>query len=326
MYLADLEDALAVFGPRLAQIYGQGETPMTITALSKADHADRDHPRWRERMQSVGAAAHRRRGPRRRRERPRTPHRRDRRGGGPRRRGDGRLLDRTRRHGRGVAGRLAAHRRRRQLRRRRVPDAAGPVEGPHHQRGDEHLSTGGRGGTAPPPRRPGRGRRRPARCGVGRGGGGLRRDRPTAPRRRPSTTSTGRASTTSPGSSGRRSTGSSTRCRRTTTARSSSGSCATSCDPRPKAPGNLAPPRGGRLMKLALYLPNFRDKVTVKELEDLTRTRRGARLRFGLDARPDRRPGSLRSGRAPVLLRHDGASSRRPCRCRRAVSGSRAGR
>ena len=56
MYLADLEDALAVFGPRFAQIYGQGETPMTITALSKADHADRDHPRWRDRMQSVGAA------------------------------------------------------------------------------------------------------------------------------------------------------------------------------------------------------------------------------------------------------------------------------
>ncbi|WP_040495943.1 AMP-binding protein [Ilumatobacter nonamiensis] len=54
MYLADLESALEVFGPRLAQIYGQGETPMTITALSKADHADRDHPRWRERMQSVG--------------------------------------------------------------------------------------------------------------------------------------------------------------------------------------------------------------------------------------------------------------------------------
>jgi long-chain acyl-CoA synthetase len=56
MYLSDLEEALAVFGPRLAQIYGQGETPMTITALSKADHADRDHPRWRERLQSVGVA------------------------------------------------------------------------------------------------------------------------------------------------------------------------------------------------------------------------------------------------------------------------------
>ena len=54
MYLADLEDALAVFGARLAQIYGQGETPMTITALSKADHADRDHPRWADRLQSVG--------------------------------------------------------------------------------------------------------------------------------------------------------------------------------------------------------------------------------------------------------------------------------
>ena len=56
MYLADLEEALAVFGPRLAQIYGQGETPMTITALSKGDHADREHPRWRERLQSVGTA------------------------------------------------------------------------------------------------------------------------------------------------------------------------------------------------------------------------------------------------------------------------------
>lgn len=54
MYLADLREALDVFGPKLAQIYGQGETPMTITALSKADHADRDHPSWIDRMQSVG--------------------------------------------------------------------------------------------------------------------------------------------------------------------------------------------------------------------------------------------------------------------------------
>ncbi len=54
MYLADLEVAIDVFGPRLAQIYGQGETPMTITALSKADHVARDHPRWRDRLQSVG--------------------------------------------------------------------------------------------------------------------------------------------------------------------------------------------------------------------------------------------------------------------------------
>ncbi len=56
MYLSDLDEALEVFGPRLAQIYGQGETPMTITALSKADHADRGHPRCSERLQSVGVA------------------------------------------------------------------------------------------------------------------------------------------------------------------------------------------------------------------------------------------------------------------------------
>ena len=46
--------ALDRFGPRLAQIYGQGEAPMTITTLSKQDIADRDHPRWRERLASAG--------------------------------------------------------------------------------------------------------------------------------------------------------------------------------------------------------------------------------------------------------------------------------
>lgn len=50
MYLADLQVALDRLGPRLAQIYGQGEAPMTITALSQADHAEGD-PR---RLQSVG--------------------------------------------------------------------------------------------------------------------------------------------------------------------------------------------------------------------------------------------------------------------------------
>ncbi|HUP96768.1 MAG TPA: AMP-binding protein [Usitatibacter sp.] len=54
MYLADLERATEAFGDRLAQIYGQGESPMTITVLSKAHHADRSHPRHRERIASVG--------------------------------------------------------------------------------------------------------------------------------------------------------------------------------------------------------------------------------------------------------------------------------
>lgn len=38
MYLADLQKSLALFGPKLYQIYGQGEAPMTITGLSKRDH------------------------------------------------------------------------------------------------------------------------------------------------------------------------------------------------------------------------------------------------------------------------------------------------
>ena len=54
MYLADLRAAMDAFGNRLVQIYGQGESPMTITALSKAHHADRAHPRHLERLASVG--------------------------------------------------------------------------------------------------------------------------------------------------------------------------------------------------------------------------------------------------------------------------------
>lgn len=56
MYVADIKTALDVFGPKFVQIYGQGESPMTITALSRADIADSDHPDWEARLASVGRA------------------------------------------------------------------------------------------------------------------------------------------------------------------------------------------------------------------------------------------------------------------------------
>ena len=54
MYVADLERALQLFGPRLYQLYGQGESPMTITGLTKRMHAEAAHPRWHERLGSCG--------------------------------------------------------------------------------------------------------------------------------------------------------------------------------------------------------------------------------------------------------------------------------
>ena len=54
MYVADLQRALRLFGPRLYQLYGQGESPMTITGLTKRMHADETHPRWHDRLGSCG--------------------------------------------------------------------------------------------------------------------------------------------------------------------------------------------------------------------------------------------------------------------------------
>lgn len=56
MYNADIIEAVDHFGPVFVQIYGQGECPMGISALSRADVADRSHPNWRARLQSVGRA------------------------------------------------------------------------------------------------------------------------------------------------------------------------------------------------------------------------------------------------------------------------------
>ncbi|MFW8593341.1 class I adenylate-forming enzyme family protein [Cribrihabitans neustonicus] len=56
MYLADIIEAVEQFGPVFAQVYGQGECPMGITALKRGEVADRTHPRWRERLAGVGRA------------------------------------------------------------------------------------------------------------------------------------------------------------------------------------------------------------------------------------------------------------------------------
>ncbi len=56
MYAADIVRAIDVLGDRFVQIYGQGESPMTITALSRAQLMDRSHPRYHARIASVGVA------------------------------------------------------------------------------------------------------------------------------------------------------------------------------------------------------------------------------------------------------------------------------
>ncbi len=56
MYAADIQRAMAVMGPRFVQIYGQGESPMVISSLSRAHLSDRLHPRHAQRLASVGIA------------------------------------------------------------------------------------------------------------------------------------------------------------------------------------------------------------------------------------------------------------------------------
>ncbi len=56
MYVEDCLRAIDALGPRLVQIYGQGEAPMTITALPREACADRGHPRYFDRLASSGVA------------------------------------------------------------------------------------------------------------------------------------------------------------------------------------------------------------------------------------------------------------------------------
>lgn len=56
MYVEDIRRGLEVMGNRFVQIYGQGESPMTITALSRFQLGNISHPRYLERIGSVGVA------------------------------------------------------------------------------------------------------------------------------------------------------------------------------------------------------------------------------------------------------------------------------
>jgi long-chain acyl-CoA synthetase len=56
MYAADIQRALRVMGPRFVQIYGQGESPMVGTALSRFHLSDTTHPEHAQRLASIGVA------------------------------------------------------------------------------------------------------------------------------------------------------------------------------------------------------------------------------------------------------------------------------
>lgn len=54
MLQQDILDYLERFGPKLAQLYGQGESPMTITGMPRDIYAQTDHPDWHARLSSAG--------------------------------------------------------------------------------------------------------------------------------------------------------------------------------------------------------------------------------------------------------------------------------
>ncbi len=56
MYLSDTLKAIELFGPKLVQIYGQGESPMTISVLPKRMFRDSGHPEYHKRLASAGIA------------------------------------------------------------------------------------------------------------------------------------------------------------------------------------------------------------------------------------------------------------------------------
>lgn len=56
MYMADIVNAVEIFGDIFVPIYGLGECRMAISVLSRQTVSDRGHLRWRECLASVGWA------------------------------------------------------------------------------------------------------------------------------------------------------------------------------------------------------------------------------------------------------------------------------
>ena len=56
MYAADIQRALRIMGQCFVQIYGQGESPMVGTALSRFHLSDTTHPEHAQRLASIGVA------------------------------------------------------------------------------------------------------------------------------------------------------------------------------------------------------------------------------------------------------------------------------
>ncbi len=54
MYVEDMKQAMEAFGPVLVQIYGQGESPMTISYLRREEHVTHGDPVAEQRLASAG--------------------------------------------------------------------------------------------------------------------------------------------------------------------------------------------------------------------------------------------------------------------------------
>ena len=174
---AKLAKAIEDWGPIFFQFYGQTEAPMVIAHLKKGEH----DPARPDRLASCGRPVpwmhvalldsdDQTRGAR--------SVRRDLHPWSAR---DDRLQGPARRDRRSAVGRLVAHRRRRPLRRRRLPVHRRPDQGHGDHRRLQRVPPRGRGRDQHPSRREhGHGRRRAGRQ-VGRGGEGRRRA-PARPR------------------------------------------------------------------------------------------------------------------------------------------------